>query len=145
MPVGQKLREEIDFLETGCFGPRAITFGPAGQILPPKNYLQGVGLILKISSKSFHSIKSYSNFLIRTDTQTDRQTHKPPSIYGWVKFFMPVFDTFHFTMFASLTPFVNFGFYDWSTISSLGQNMSKFIKIEWLIYSSLVSQCSGMH
>jgi hypothetical protein len=23
-PVGQKLREEIDFLETGCFQPRAV-------------------------------------------------------------------------------------------------------------------------
>jgi hypothetical protein len=62
MPVGQKLREEIDFLETGCFRPVATTFGPADQILRPKNYLRGVGLVLKISSKSFHSIKSYSTF-----------------------------------------------------------------------------------
>jgi hypothetical protein len=38
-PVGQKLREEIDFLETGCFCPRAVTFGPADLILSPKNYL----------------------------------------------------------------------------------------------------------
>ena len=62
MPVGQKFREEIDFLETGRFRPRAVTFGPADQILPPKNYLQEVGLVLKISSRSFHSIKSYSTF-----------------------------------------------------------------------------------
>jgi hypothetical protein len=62
IPVGQKLREEIDFLETGRFQPRAVTFRPADQIFPPKNYLQGVGLVLKISSKSFHSIKSYSTF-----------------------------------------------------------------------------------
>ena len=70
-PVGQKLREEIDFLklreeidfmETGHFRPRAVTFGLADLILLPKNYLQGVGLILKISSRSFHSIKSYSTF-----------------------------------------------------------------------------------
>jgi hypothetical protein len=61
-PVGQKLREEIDFQETGHFWPRAITFGPADLILPPKNYLRGVGLVLKISSRSFHSIKSYSTF-----------------------------------------------------------------------------------
>jgi hypothetical protein len=62
MPVGQKLREEIDFLETGHFWPRAVTVGPADQILPPKNYLRGVGLVLIISSQSFHSIKSYSTF-----------------------------------------------------------------------------------
>jgi hypothetical protein len=61
-PVGQKLREEIDFLETGRFQPRAVTFGLADLILPPKNYLRGVGLVLKISSKSFHLIKSYSTF-----------------------------------------------------------------------------------
>jgi len=59
-PVGQKLREEIDFLETGRFRPeidfletgrfrpRAVTFGPADLILPPKNYLYGVVLVLKI-------------------------------------------------------------------------------------------------
>jgi len=61
-PVGQKLREEIDFLETGCFWPWAITFGPADLILLPKSYLRGVGLVLNISSRSFHSIKSYSTF-----------------------------------------------------------------------------------
>ena len=61
-PVGQKLREEIDFLETGRFRPRAVTFGPADLILPPKNYLREVGLVLKFSSRSFHSIKSYSTF-----------------------------------------------------------------------------------
>ncbi len=61
-PVGQKLREEIDFLETGRFRPRAITFGPADLILPPKNYLRELGLVLKFSSRSFHSIKSYSTF-----------------------------------------------------------------------------------
>jgi hypothetical protein len=61
-PVGQKLREEIDFLETGCFRPNAVTFGPADLIHPPKNYFGGFGLVLKISSKSIHSIKSYSTF-----------------------------------------------------------------------------------
>jgi hypothetical protein len=85
-PVGHKLREEIDLLETGHFWPRAINFGPADLILPPKNYLLGVGLVLKISSKSFHSIKSY-NFLI----QTDRQTHEPPSLYRRAKFFLCLF------------------------------------------------------
>ena len=47
-PVGQKLREEIDFPETGRFRARAVTFGPADLILPPKNYLYGVVLVLKI-------------------------------------------------------------------------------------------------
>ncbi len=36
-PVGQKLSAEIDFLETGSFRPRAVTFGPADLILPTKN------------------------------------------------------------------------------------------------------------
>jgi hypothetical protein len=62
MPVGQKHREEIDFLETGHFWPRAVNFRLADQILPPKNYLRGVGLVLKISSKSFYFIKRYSTF-----------------------------------------------------------------------------------
>jgi hypothetical protein len=60
--VRWKLREEIDFLETGRFRPRAVTFGPADLISPPKNYLREVGLVLIISSRSFHSIKSYSTF-----------------------------------------------------------------------------------
>jgi len=37
--VGQKLREEIYFLETDHFQLRAVTFGPADLILLPKNYL----------------------------------------------------------------------------------------------------------
>ena len=61
-PVGQKLRGEIDFLETDHFWPRVVTFVLADLILLTKNYLQGVGLVLKISSISFHSIKSYSTF-----------------------------------------------------------------------------------
>jgi hypothetical protein len=38
----------------------------------PKNYLRRVGLVLKISSRSFNSIK----FLIWTDRETDRQTER---------------------------------------------------------------------
>jgi hypothetical protein len=105
-PVGQKLREEIDFLKTGHFQPRAIIFRLADLTPPPKNYLQGVGLVLKISSISFHSIKSYSTFKSgQTDTQTLRHTNPHPYTGGG-NFFMPVFDTFHFTMFALLTLFV---------------------------------------
>ncbi len=40
-----------------------------------------------------------------TDRQTDRHTNPHPYT-GGRNFFMPVFDTFHFTTFASLTPFV---------------------------------------
>ena len=90
-PVGQKLREEIDFLETGRFRPRAVTFGPADLILPPKNYLREVGLVLKFSSRSFHSIKSYSTF-----SQGQTGTHPPIHIYA-------LFDPFNFTMIASIT------------------------------------------
>ncbi len=38
--------------------------------------------------------------------QTDRQTHAFPSIQGWAKIFNAFFDTFLFTTFASLTPFI---------------------------------------
>ncbi len=60
---------------------------------------KGVELVLKISSRSFHSIKSYSIF---SEGQTERQTHDPLSIYGWGKYFMPVFYTFslHYVRFA---------------------------------------------
>jgi len=61
-PVGQKLREEIDFLKTGHFWPRAVPLRLADVTPPPKNYLYRVGLVLKISSTSFHSIKSYLTF-----------------------------------------------------------------------------------
>ncbi len=47
-PVGHKLREEIDFLETGHFRPRAVTLRPADLPPAPKNYLYGVVLVLKI-------------------------------------------------------------------------------------------------
>ncbi len=56
-----------------------------------KNYLHRVALVLKISLKSFHSIKSYSTF---SQEQTD---HALTSIYGWA-IFMP-FYTFRFTIF----------------------------------------------
>jgi hypothetical protein len=38
-PVGQKLKEGIYFLETGCFGPRAVPSRPADLTPPPKNNL----------------------------------------------------------------------------------------------------------
>jgi hypothetical protein len=75
--VVQKLREEIDFLETGCFQPRVIPLRLADLTPPPKNYLYRVVLVLKISLRSFHFIKSYSHFY---EGQTDRQIS--PSIYG---------------------------------------------------------------
>ena len=110
-PVGQKLREEIDFLETGHFQPRAVRLRLADLTPPPKNYLYRIRMDLKILSISLYSIKSYSTFSEgltdrHTHRQTHRQTHKPPSIYRWANFFMPVLDTFHFTTFASLTALV---------------------------------------
>jgi hypothetical protein len=102
-PEGQKLGEEIYFLEIGCFGPRAEPLSPADLTHLPKNYLYGVGLVLKFSSRSFHSIKSYSAF---SNRQTDR--HIPSRPYSGIGLgnFNASFDTFHFTMFALLTPFV---------------------------------------
>jgi hypothetical protein len=37
-PVGPKLREEIDFLQTGHFQPRAVPLSPADLTPLPKNY-----------------------------------------------------------------------------------------------------------
>ncbi len=67
----------------------------------PENFIQ----ILSFDQKLF-------NFLIQTDRYTDRQIdgqvdmqmHALTAIYVPVKFLMPLFDTFHFTTFASLTP-----------------------------------------
>jgi hypothetical protein len=58
-PVGQKCMEELDFLETCHFQPRAVPLRPADLTSLPKNY---IAMVLKISSRSFHSIKSYSTF-----------------------------------------------------------------------------------
>ncbi len=98
-PVRQKLRKEVDFLETGCFGPKAIPWMLADLRPPPNNYLYVVGLVLKISSSSFHSIKLF-NFLFQTDRQTDRQTHRCMHIHRG-KFFIPFLDTFLFPMFMN--------------------------------------------
>ncbi len=73
IPVGHKPREEIDFIETGCFWTRALPGRPADLRLPPKNCLCRVELVLIISLFVFHSIKSYSFFQSgKTDTETDR-------------------------------------------------------------------------
>jgi hypothetical protein len=66
------LKEEIDFLEKGYFQPITIPLRVADLTPPPKNYLYRVILVLKISSRSFNSIKSYSTFF--KDRQTDRHT-----------------------------------------------------------------------
>jgi hypothetical protein len=75
VPVGQKLREEIYFQETGHVQPRAVPWRPADPRPLPKYYLYGVGLVLKISSRSFLSIKSYSQ-LFNLDRQRHRHTDK---------------------------------------------------------------------
>jgi hypothetical protein len=69
--------EEIDFLGTVRFQPRAIPLRPADLTPPPKNNLYGIGLVLKFSLRSFYSIKSYSTF---SDRRTDRQTRVLPFI-----------------------------------------------------------------
>jgi hypothetical protein len=61
-PVGEKLREEIEFLQTGHFQPRAVPCRLDDLRPLPKNLLYEVESVLKISSRSFHSIKSYSTF-----------------------------------------------------------------------------------
>ncbi len=78
IPVGEKLREEIDFLETGCFWPAAVPWRQADLRPPPKMSLYRVTLVLKILS--FHSFKSYST---NSDIHTDRQMHTLSSIYRW--------------------------------------------------------------
>jgi hypothetical protein len=76
--VGQKLREEIAFLETGHFRPRAVFRRLADPKRPvPQNYVYGVGLVLQIFIKilSFHH--KLFRFLIWTDRQTDRHYNYP--------------------------------------------------------------------
>ncbi len=94
VPVRHKFKEEIDLLETSHFGP-----GPYPDLRPPpKNYLCGVRLVLKFSSRFFHSIKSYSTFYSgQTDTQTDSS---PPIDKQTGKIFHVLFYTFHFITFV---------------------------------------------
>jgi hypothetical protein len=94
-PVGQNIREETDFLENRLLLPRAVPWRLADLRPLPKNYLFGVGLVLEISSSSFHSIKVIQLFLI-TDTQTD--THTLSSIDKQANF-LCLFDTYHCKMF----------------------------------------------
>jgi hypothetical protein len=79
---------------------------------PPKNYLYGVGLVLKISSKSIIRSKVIQLFILDrqtyrcrfyTGTQTDAC---PPINIQMGDIFNALFDNFHFTTFALLTPFV---------------------------------------
>jgi hypothetical protein len=71
--MGKKLREEIYLEETSCFLSRALSWRPTDLRPPPKNYLYGVGLVLKFSAKilSFH--QKLFNFFNWTDRQADRQ------------------------------------------------------------------------
>jgi len=54
VPIGQKLWEEIDYLEIAQFQARAIPPRPIDLRSQPKNYLYGV----EISAKSIYSEKS---------------------------------------------------------------------------------------
>jgi hypothetical protein len=73
-PIGQKLREEIDFLETGCFWPRAVPWRLTGGLAQKLLVQSWTGLLKFIKVLSFH--QKLFNFLIRTDTQTDTQADK---------------------------------------------------------------------
>jgi len=117
-PVGQKLREEIDFEETGRFGP-GLYLG--GWLI----WACWVGLILNISSKSICLLHSYSTFpqgqrqiltkihrqrYIQTGRQTDRQTDRQTQTYTCPsthimtsKLFSALFGTFYFTTFMKDT------------------------------------------
>jgi hypothetical protein len=81
VPLGQKLGEEKDFEETGCFSPGLY---PVGQLIcdPTQKFLlqscTGPENFSNISS----SIKSYSTFSSR---HRDTQTLALPSIYKQAK------------------------------------------------------------
>jgi len=83
IPVGQKLREEIDLKEP-CFKPRAVSLRLADLRPCPKMTL-GVDIVLKISSISFHSIITYSNVF---QGWTDTQAHAILSTYRGGKIVM---------------------------------------------------------
>ncbi len=113
-PAGQKLREKIYSLETGHFWPMVY---PRGRLIwdPLPKIAYGFGLVLKITSRSFHSFNSYSTFSQgQTDTHRDRQTHTetdrhadrhtPSHPYIDEEFFA-LFWNFHFTTSALLTLF----------------------------------------
>ncbi len=68
----QKLRDEMDFLETDCFGP-----GPIWHPWPNIAHMHGVEPVLKISSRSFWSVKSFNFF--------QGQTHALPIHKGMGK------------------------------------------------------------
>ncbi len=99
-----KLREEIVFLETGCFWPRAITFGSADLIFLPKITCKELDWSWKFHQDPFIPSKVIQLFNPdrQTHRQTDRQTHKPPSIYGRAKLFYACFWylSLHYVCFA---------------------------------------------
>ncbi len=99
-PVGQKLREEINFLETCCFGPKMYPGGrliwdPCPKIIYPELYC----------SWKFHQAPFILSKVIKLQ-QADRHKQALPSIYVWVKCFMPLYIS-SFTTFALLTPIMN--------------------------------------
>ncbi len=91
IPVGQKLIEDINFLETGCFQPRAILWRPTD---PPKNYLyetwNGSENFIRTLSLDPNLFNFFSMDDRLTHKQIDRQTHTHahtlPSIYRQANF-----------------------------------------------------------
>jgi len=94
---GYRFSRNRPFLAQGC------TLEASWSETLPKNYLWGVRLVQKISSRSFHSIKSYS-FFSEGHTHTNTRTDTCPPIHIGTS--LCLFNSFHFTTFALLTPFV---------------------------------------
>jgi hypothetical protein len=81
--------EEIDFLDRGCFLPRALPWRPAALRPPDKNDMYRVWLFMKISLWSFHSSKGIQLFKSgQTHRLTDTKRCTLPYIVGEVKLFM---------------------------------------------------------
>jgi len=106
-PVRQKLRDEIDFLERGCFQPRTVPWWPADQTLPPKITCGELDCSWKLNQYPFifSKVMQLFNLYRHIGIQTHRCTSSHRYTNNW-KNFNALFDTFHFTVFIFLTPFV---------------------------------------
>ena len=106
---------EIDLVEKSLFRVWAWPWGPWDPSHPPKNYLQVVGLTLKIWPQSDHGVIKLFHIVAVTDGQTDRQTHILNPLDPWGNFFylyyflhwgygkLPTLQNFyHFTSWTSL-------------------------------------------
>jgi hypothetical protein len=84
--VGQKLREETDFLETGCFWPRAVSLRQADLTPRPKITCTELEWSWKFHQDPFIPSKVIQLFNQdrQTHRQTDRQADICPPIHIWM-------------------------------------------------------------